>query len=425
MAETKPTVCVIGLGYIGLPTASILATNGLEVRGVDVNEAVLEKLRSGSIHIEEPGLKAMVAGSVASGRLTLHASPPESDVFILAVPTPTGDDFGMDPKYVVAATRSILPVLKEGDLVILESTVRPGTSDEIVLPILEEAGFVPGETVFYAHCPERVMPGKILREFIQNHRIIGANDARSAELAKRVYEVAVEGSLRVTSAVSAELCKLYENTYRDVNIALANEAAWVCEELGADVHDVIRLSNLHPRVHLHQPGPGVGGHCISVDPYFIAKRVPETAQLVTLARRINSEQPKKVTEKALKLLGDDPQGHVAVLGVTYKGDVDDCRETPAKDVLDGLEAAGVPFKIHDPFGGTFERDCVSISEAFDGAALALLLTDHSDFRFLDAAALAEAMRSPVLFDTRNFFDVDRWRDAGFAVHRLGVRAPTA
>lgn len=421
MSSKHPTVCVIGLGYIGLPTASILATNGLEVRGVDVNEAVLDKLRSGSIHIEEPGLKAMVAGSVASGRLTLHSKPPASDVFILAVPTPTGDDFGMDPKYVVSATESILEVLEEGNLVILESTVRPGTSDEIVLPLLEKAGFVPGETIFYAHCPERVMPGKILREFIQNHRIIGANDEKSAELAKAVYEVAVEGSLQVTSAVSAELCKLYENTYRDVNIALANEAAWVCEELGANVHDVIRLSNLHPRVHLHQPGPGVGGHCISVDPYFISKRVPETAELVTLARSINSNQPHKVSAKALEILGKDPQGHVAVLGVTYKADVDDVRETPATHVLEDLEEAGVPFKIHDPYVEEFRWDCVGLSEVFEGAELVLLLTDHSDFRFLDAAALAESMRKPRLFDTRNFFQMERWEEAGFEVHRLGVR----
>lgn len=420
MNSNHPSICVVGLGYIGLPTASILATNGLEIRGVDVNPSVLEALRSGSIHIEEPGLLAMVQGAIHSGRLSLHETPVASDVFILAVPTPCGDDYGMDASYIESATRSILPVLEEGNLVILESTVRPGTSDDVIIPILEEAGWKIGETLFYSHCPERVMPGKILREFIQNHRIIGANDPKSAELSKQVYQVAVEGELHVTTAVSAELCKLYENTYRDVNIALANEAARICEELDANVHDVIRLSNLHPRVNLHLPGPGVGGHCISVDPNFIAKRVPELAKLVQTARDINEHQPHLVADRVLEITRKQESPKVAILGVAYKGNVDDVRESPAIPILERLDEAGVPFVVTDPHVRSFRWECCNLATALEEATLVLLLTAHDDFRFLDPGVARQEVREAVLFDTRNCLDHARWEKLGFEVHRLGV-----
>jgi UDP-N-acetyl-D-mannosaminuronic acid dehydrogenase len=420
MKKKSPTICVIGLGYIGLPTASILATSGLEVHGVDVNPAVLASLNSGSIHIEEPGLLAMVQGALHSNRLSLHAEPVPSDVFVLAVPTPTGDDFGMDPAYVISATRALLPVLKEGNLVILESTVRPGTSEDIVIPILEEAGWKIGDNLFFTHCPERVMPGKILREFIQNHRIIGANDSRSTELAREVYQRVVEGDLHETTIISAELCKLYENTFRDINIALANEAAAICRELGANVHDIIRLSNLHPRVNLHNPGPGVGGHCISVDPNFIAHRVPKLARLVRLGRMINERQPLVVGERVLDLAKQDPDPMVAVLGVAYKGNVDDVRETPAVPILELLEENDIPFRVHDPHVKNFRWECLSIGNVLEGATLILLLTDHDDFQYIDPGVVREKVRRRRVLDARECLDQARWSLEGFEIHRLGA-----
>lgn len=423
MAE-RPRVCVLGLGYIGLPTSSILATHGFSVAGVDVDPGVIRSLAGGKIHIEEPGLQAMVQAAIHSGRLTLHSQPQPADVFILAVPTPGGADHGMDPAYVRAAAEAILPVLEEGNLVILESTVRPGTSAEVICPLLEEAGWQLGENLFYAHCPERVMPGRVLREFIQNHRILGADDPVSFEKACAVYGPVVEGELHQTSVISAELCKLYENTYRDVNIALVNEAARVCVELGANVHDVIRLANLHPRVQLHQPGPGVGGHCISVDPRFLAARCPDTTKLVQLARSINDAQPAWVARQVGELLRGVEAPKVAVLGVAYKGNVDDVRETPAMGVLLALEEQGVTFAVHDPHVRAFRWECHGIRGALAGAHLVLVLAAHDEFRYLDPQALLGDLDRPMILDCCESVDHDKWGRAGFEVYRLGVAPQT-
>jgi UDP-N-acetyl-D-mannosaminuronic acid dehydrogenase len=420
--SSYPKLCVLGLGYIGLPTSSILAARGFEVLGVDIDARVLETLESGEVHLEEPGLATMVQGAIASGRLRFSQKPEPADAYFVTVPTPRveGEGGGMDDRFVRAAVESILPVLRAGNLVVLESTVAPGTSRDIVIPLLEGAGFRVGEDLFYAYCPERVLPGRILVEFLTNARIIGADDPESLARAETIYSEVVEGGIHRTTCAAAELCKLLENTYRDVNIALANEAAWLCEELGADFEEVRALANRHPRVSLLRPGPGVGGHCISVDPTFLIAAAPELATLVRTARETNAAQPARVVGRALGLVAGAEAPRIGVLGVAYKADVGDVRETPATAVLAGLAEAGVEVRAHDPHVPDFSSPLVSLEEAAEGADCLVVLTDHAEFRELDPASLRELVREPVVYDTRGSLDEDRWREAGFRVVRLGA-----
>lgn len=311
-------LCVIGLGYIGLPTASVFATSGLQVTGVDVNPRVVEIINNGQIHIEEPGLKTVVQAAINSGRLRAEVAPVEADVFIIAVPTPIGPDKAADMSYVEAAARAILPRLRPGNLVILESTSPPGTTRDLLAPMFAAAGFTIGQDLFLAHCPERVLPGKILKELIENHRVVGGMTAQCAQRARALYELIVSGELHCTDATTAEMVKVMENTYRDVNIALANELALICEDLDTNVWDVVRLANLHPRVNLHQPGPGVGGHCISVDPWFIVEKTPQLAKLIQLGRTTNDGMPERVVERVMRQLEGVANPKVTVLGVAYR-----------------------------------------------------------------------------------------------------------
>lgn len=416
----QTTLCVLGLGYIGLPTASILATRGFLVHGVDVDPVVLRTLGQGRLHISEPGLMTMLQGALGSERLVLHDAPVPADVFVIAVSTPRCKDGSMDPRQLEAATHSLLPHLCPGNLVILESTVSPGTSRDRIIPILEKSGLRVGEDLFYAHCPERVLPGKILYEFIHNHRIVGANDETSRRLARELYGSVVEGCIEETSTICAELSKLYENTFRDVNIALANEAARICERLGADVHDVIRLANLHPRVTLHQPGPGVGGHCISVDPYFLITATGGMARLVATARAINEAQPAHVVSRVLELIEGHEDPKVTILGVAYKGNVDDVRETPATAIIEGLEEKGIRTSIYDPHVKSYQRECEGLEASFEGTDCVLVLTEHDEFKYLDPKALRPLVRHPAVYDTRSILGADTWRAAGFDLHRLGA-----
>ncbi len=416
------TLCVLGLGYIGLPTASLFATHGHRVTGVDVNRKVVDIINAGQIHIEEPGLFTLAQAAVGSGNLRASTTPETADVYIICVPTPLTDENYCDLSYVEDATHSIIPLLKKGDLIILESTSPPGTCRDFIAPRLKEAGWKVGTDIHLAHCPERVLPGQILRELIQNARIIGGITPESARMTKELYDGIVEGPVYLTDCTTAELAKIMENTYRDVNIALSNELGAICEAIDISAWDVIELANKHPRVNLHLPGPGVGGHCISVDPWFLVSAFPGETTLINMARTINDTQPEMVSERVIDILReakiDDPC--VALFGVSYKGNVDDTRESPAFGIIEKLSKR-VDLRIFDPHvknGTGFELS--NLEEAISNADLLLLVTDHSDFKYLAPEELGKKMRNRILFDTRNFLDLARYREAGFEVHVKGV-----
>jgi UDP-N-acetyl-D-mannosaminuronic acid dehydrogenase len=400
-------LCVIGLGYIGLPTAAMFAKAGWSVTGVDVNPIAVEKLNKGEIHIEEVGLEELVKDGVDAGRLKAKLIPTEADCFIIAVPTPHHENHTADLTYVVKATMGILPFIQEGNTIIVESTIPPRTIDDVVAPILKEAGWNPGEDIYLAHCPERVLPGRILIELVENTRIVGGINETSAQKAADVYRSFVTGDILTTRAVSAEMSKLMENTYRDVNIALANELAKISERLDVDALEVIQLANHHPRVNLHQPGPGVGGHCLAVDPYFIIEKAPEQSVLISDARKINNSMPEFVVNQLRKLV-PDRTSKIAVFGLTYKGNIDDVRESPAMDVLSLLQKEGYELGIHDPHVQQEKVNfpLLSFEEAIQNAECLLVLTDHDEFKEIDEEKVIQLMQVPNIFDTKNCVNVN-------------------
>jgi UDP-N-acetyl-D-mannosaminuronic acid dehydrogenase len=414
------TIAVIGLGYIGLPTASLFATHGHKVIGVDVNERIVNTINRGEIHIEEPGLFTLAQAAVGSGNLRASLKPEISDVYMICVPTPVTKDKASDMSYVDDAVRAILPLVKKGDLVILESTSPPGTTRDRIAPVLAETGLKIGEELHLAHCPERVLPGKILRELIENARIIGGITEESAKITEELYRGIVEGPMYLTDCTTAEMSKIMENTYRDVNIALANELGHLCEELGISAWEVVALANKHPRVNLHLPGPGVGGHCISVDPWFLVHKFGDFAGFIRHSRNINDGQPQRVVNKALELVGHiQPRPRIALFGVSYKGNIDDYRESPALEIIKLLKDKS-DLRVYDPhIKNGIGYELSSLDDAIDSADLLLLVTDHNDFRFLAAKEIGKRMRNRILFDTRNFLDTESYRKAGFQVHILG------
>lgn len=401
------TLCVIGLGYIGLPTAAMFADSGWNVVGVDVNPIAVGKLNQGLIHIEEVGLGELVEKVVRNGNLYAQLEPTNADCFIIAVPTPHNkEDHTANLNYVEAATNSILPYLKEGNIVIVESTIPPRTINDVVAPLIEKQGWKLGENIFLAHCPERVLPGRILIELVENTRIVGGINTKSAEKAADVYRSFVTGNILMTSAVSAEMSKLMENTYRDVNIALANELVKISEKLSIDALEVINLANEHPRVNLHLPGPGVGGHCLAVDPYFIIEKAPEQSVIISDSRIINNSMPQFVISQLNKILPNN-KSKVAVFGLTYKGNIDDVRESPAMDIVDILQKEGFKLGIYDPHVRQDQVDfsLSSFEESIDGAECILILTDHNEFKILNENLILERMLNPIIFDTKNCLTV--------------------
>jgi UDP-N-acetyl-D-mannosaminuronic acid dehydrogenase len=416
-------ICVMGLGYIGLPTASVLATNGFEVLGVDVTAQVVDTVNSGNIHIEEPGLHTVVQAAIGSGNLRASLEPEAADVFFLAVPTPMSDDKKADMSYVRQAAEAIVPHLVSGNLVILESTSPPGTCRDLIRPILENAGWAVGKDIFLAHCPERVLPGKILKELIENDRVIGGYGPDCASRAEAIYGSFVEGDIFLTEVTTAEMVKVIENTFRDVNIALANETAVLCEDLGINFSEVAQLANRHPRVNLHTAGPGVGGHCISVDPWFLIEQFPDKTDLIHRARLRNDTMPEHVVAGVESLVAGVEKPKVAVLGVAFKGNVDDARQSPSITVVELLQEKGYEIAVHDPYVKQASVEIVSLEACFTGADCVLLLTDHSDYKYLHPAQLEKLVRKPVLFDTRNMLEHDDWRKAGFRVKVLGSGKP--
>lgn len=408
----------MGLGYIGLPSASIFATNGFHVVGVDVDSKIVDVLSKGHIHINEPGLKTVVCAAMQSGNMIVQQTPEQADVFIIAVPTPINEDNTADLTYVLRATESILPFLRKGNLVILESTCPPRTTEDLLVPILQKSGYRIGDEIFLAHCPERVLPGNILHEFVNNDRIIGGINERSSHKAREIYEKVVQGNLLITDATSAEMAKLMENTYRDVNIALANEVCRIAYDLNLDALEIIRLANMHPRVNLHQPGPGVGGHCLAVDPWFIVEK-SGNAKLIRLSREMNTAMPEFVVGLVKQMLAQTVNPKITVLGVTYKGNVDDVRESPATKIIRELKKENMDIGIYDPYVKNYEFELSSFEQAFLATDLILLLADHKEFKYLSANDIGSLMRTKQLFDTRNHLNHTKWKEAGFCVKVLG------
>lgn len=427
-------VCVLGLGYIGLPTASTFAMHGLDVAGVDINTEVLSTLRNGELHINEPGLHALVRGAQESGRLTIHAAPVEAEAFIIAVPTPfyadqhgTYNDFTYrlaDMRAVEAATESITKYLRPGNLVILESTSPPRTTVDLVRPILERSGLRAGPDFHLAYSPERVLPGKILQELTENARVIGGIDKASSEAGRDLYAHFVKGEIVLTDATTAEMVKLMENTSRDINIAIAMEFSRLADRFGVDIWEAINIANRHPRVKILNPGPGVGGHCISVDPWFLVEAAPDLTELITAARHVNDRQPYFVLNLVKRAVSDRLEGkRIAALGLAFKPDVDDLRESPAIETAKLLAEAGAIVRSYEPYKPNHVAPgvvpAITFEDAVRDADVLVLLVGHRELKELDPLRVKKITSAQWVIDTVGGWDRQRWTDAGFKFTRLG------
>ncbi|MGQ1541717.1 UDP-N-acetyl-D-mannosamine dehydrogenase [Acinetobacter baumannii] len=404
MNKSFKHICVIGLGYIGLPTAATFAAHGIKVTGVDVNQHAVDMINQGKVHIVEPDLDALVRDVVAQGKLSAQTTPLEADAYIVAVPTPFKDDYQPDLKYIEAAAKALAPFLKEGNLVILEST-SPVEATEQMAAWLSDAR--PDLTfpqqkgveadILVAHCPERVLPGKVLQELISNDRIIGGMTSRCSKAACELYKTFVKGECIETNARTAEMCKLTENSFRDVNIAFANELSVICDKLNINVWELISLANRHPRVNILQPGPGVGGHCIAVDPWFIVAKTPDEARLIRTAREVNDAKPEWVIDqvkiKITEFLQDNPNKtikdvKIACYGLAFKPDIDDLRESPALQITKKLAKQGLNILAIEPNIEELPRDLpkniklIAVDERSQ-ADIHLILVDHKEFKALE------------------------------------------
>ncbi len=417
------TLCVLGLGYIGLPTASTFATHGLKVIGVDTNSAVVESLNNGKVHIFEPGLRTLVQAAIRSGNLVVKDQPQPTDAFIITVPTPFKEDKLADLDFVTAAAKAITPHLIKGNLVILESTSPPRTTVDIVAPILEKSGLTAGKDFHLAYSPERVLPGQILKELIDNARVIGGIDEASAKAGEALYSIFVRGEIILTDATTAEMVKLMENTYRDINIAAANEFARLADRFHVDIWEAIDIANRHPRVKILNPGPGVGGHCISVDPWFFVEAAPDLTNLIRTARMVNDTQPNYVLDFLNRKTGEVSGKKVAALGLAYKPDVDDLRESPAIETVKILRDAGAEVRIYEPFDLDYSIESVETARTLEHAVaqadIILLLVGHSQLKEIDPSKFVKSTSARVVLDTVNGWDRNTWQSAGFIYFRLG------
>lgn len=397
-------VAVLGLGYIGLPTAAMMALSGYQVTGVDLSADRVDSINEGRVPFVEPALGGIVEKMVAGGRLRAQTQCPTADVFIIAVPTPfMGDGHRVDTSYIDAATDAIIPHLRGNELVILESTSPPGTTERLVSRITDARPAL--TNLAFAHAPERVLPGRIMEEIVTNDRIIGGVTPSAAERTRQLYASFCKGQLHLTDARTAEMTKLTENAFRDVNIAFANELSLVCDELDIDVWELIRLANKHPRVNILQPGPGVGGHCIAVDPWFIVSTSPTSARLIRMAREVNDSKPSWVLNKVRQAAEQVDRPVIAVLGLAFKPDIDDLRESPALAIAEALpgllpEATVLAVEPHvQTLPGALASRGVKLADlasAIPRADIVLLLVDHAQFRDIDARAWSDK----IVIDTR-------------------------
>ena len=381
MLDRYKKISVIGLGYIGLPTAALLASKGYIVNGMDVNENAVETINRGEIHIVEPDLDAYVRSAVASKKLKAYREVQPGDVYIICVPTPFHDNAETptpNVDYIRAAAESIAPHIKDQDIVILESTSPVGTTD-MIREVLNERGVNTSE-LYIAYCPERVLPGKIMTELVDNARVIGGIDSKSTEVVASFYETFVNGEILKTEAKTAEMCKLTENSYRDVNIAFANELSVICDRNGVNVWDLIQLANHHPRVNVLQPGTGVGGHCIAVDPWFIVSENPKNSRLIKTARLVNDEKPEWVINKIKATADQINTKKIACLGLAFKPDIDDLRESPAVKVVESLMEQGYDVSCVEPNINDYKKyNLIDIKKAIAEFDVIALLVKHKEF----------------------------------------------
>ncbi len=408
---TAPHVAVIGLGYIGLPTAAVLAAGGADVTGVDVNPRTIDFVNRGEVPFVEPDLGTVLAGAVSQGRLRATSEVPAADAYIVAVPTPFAENHNPDLSYIRAAAESIAPQLTGGELVILESTSPPGATEhmaDVILGARSDLTLEPSRpnTIYFAHCPERVLPGRIIVELSTNDRIIGSLNGDAGERARDLYRLFCDGEFHITDARTAEMAKLVENAYRDVNIAFANELSVVASKLNVDVWELIDLANHHPRVNILQPGPGVGGHCIAVDPWFLVAAAPEDTPLIRTAREVNDNKPEFVLNHVVPKAQRFKEPRVAVLGLAFKPDIDDLRESPAMYIAETLAdrlsegtILAVEPNIDELPASLAEKGNVELNDletAVQTADIVLLLVDHSEFKNYDQRRL----QSTIVYDTR-------------------------
>ena len=412
------TVCVVGLGYIGLPTAAVIASRGMRVCGVDVNENIVRTVASGAIHISEPDLEGLVQKVVSNGFLSVAAKPGVANVFIITVPTPMDEKKRPDLSSVMSAVDSITQVLRPGNLVILESTCPVGTTETIAGKIVEKRldltiGTGSKNDIFVAYCPERVLPGRILTELVNNDRCIGGITPQSARRAQRFYKTFVRGACVATSARAAEMVKLTENAFRDTNIAFANELSLICDRHGINVWEVIDLANRHPRVNVLRPGPGVGGHCIAIDPWFIVHSAPDLSRLIKTSREVNDSKISSTVKRAIELIEEHPYSKVACLGLAFKANVDDLRESPALEVVHQLASQfRSRVRIVEPYIRNLPStlaengaELIELEEAIKSCEVAIILVDHDQFKMVP---LAERRHLAVI-DTRGIWqDMLEW-----------------
>lgn len=398
MHAASKKICVVGLGYVGLPTASLLGTKGYSVVGVDTSADVVQKINAGQVHIVEPELNVLVKSAIGSGNLRAQSIPEAADVFIIAVPTPIVEGSTPDIHFVEQATKSIAPYVTSHNLVILELTCPVGTTQKVVAPILKEAGHDVGEDVHLAYCPERVLPGRILMELVNNDRIVGGITPASTEAASAFLREFVAGEVFETNCTTAEFVKLSENAYRDLNIAFANELSIIADQAGINPWEAIRLANRHPRVNILAPGPGVGGHCVAVDPWFLISHFPKESRLMRTAREVNEHKVEWVCAKVKEKADRFKNPTIACLGLTFKADVDDVRESPSLRIFEALREQNNGRVIAaDPFVRNGLAELLLPAEmAIKEADIVVLLVDHRQFRKLKL----EDFKDKILIDTR-------------------------
>ena len=380
MKSSKEIITVIGLGYIGLPTAALLANKGYRVNGIDLNIGIVETVNRGEIHIIESDLKEYVSSAVSKGNLKAFNKIKAADIFMICVPTPLFDNEIPTPNidFVIEATKSISKVIKDGDLVILESTSPPGTT-EVVGDVLKSSG-IDITKIFITYCPERVLPGNILEELTTNPRVVGGLTEESSKKAAKFYSSFVTGEILVTDANTAEMCKLVENSFRDLNIAFANELSIICESLNVDVWELIRLANHHPRVNILQPGSGVGGHCIAVDPWFLASADPKNSKMIKTARETNNNKPLWVTNKIISIANISKSKKIACLGLSFKPNIDDLRESPAVKIVKNLIREGYEVGCVEPNIESHSEFCIiNLHDALNDFDLIAILVGHKEF----------------------------------------------